>query len=305
MEVVSCTSVFDDKGQFNPSFDTSVKQTIEADQIILAIGQSTDISYTGNKVKNNRGWIVIHEETRATDMKGVYAGGDVVSGPASVIHAVAAGRKTAFSIAKIKPETSMPMGQSLEVQCNSHDKCKRTVNITGLEEIRSEAARCVNCGCIAVNASDMAPALMALGATIKTTRRTLAADEFFAADIMKCTVLAHDELVEEIQIPLPAKTNRQGYQKFRIRNAIDFPIVSMAYSFNFDGQTIKDASIVMGAVAPIPLRASAVEAFLEGKPMSDETALGAGDVAVGAVRPLAKNAFKVQIVKALFRKILV
>ncbi|MBU1583846.1 MAG: FAD binding domain-containing protein [Proteobacteria bacterium] len=305
MEVVSCTSVFDEKGQFNPKFDPSVKQIIEADQIILAIGQSTDISYAGDKIKNNRGWIVINEETRATNMKGVYAGGDITSGPASVIHAVAAGRKTAHSIAKITPETSMPMGQSLEVHCASHDKCSRTLNINGPDDIRSEAARCVNCGCIAVNASDMAPALMALGAKIKTTKRTLAADDFFAANIMKCTVLEPDELVEEIQIPAPAKTNRQGYKKFRIRNAIDFPIVSMAYSFSYDGQVIKDANIVFGAVAPIPLRAQAVEAYLEGKPASDETAIAAGEVAVVEVKPLSKNMFKVQVVKALLRKMLV
>jgi len=304
MEVVSCTSVFDENGQFNPKFDDSIKQTIEADQIILAIGQSTDISYAGDKIKTNGGWIVINEETSATNMKGVYAGGDISSGPASIIHAVAAGRKTAHSIARIRPETSMPMGQSLEVHCASHDKCSRTVDITGLDDIRSEAARCVNCGCIAVNASDMAPALMALGAKIKTTKRTLDADDFFAADIMKCTVLDHDELVEAVEIPAPAKTNKQGYQKFRIRNAIDFPIVSMAYSFNFDGQIIKDANIVLGAVAPIPLRVRVVEAYLEGKLANDETALAAGDVAVAAVNPLAKNAFKVQVIKALLRKML-
>lgn len=305
MEVVSCTSVFDENGQFNPKFDESVKQTIEADQIILAIGQSTDLSYTEDKIKNNRGWIVINEETRATNIKGVYAGGDIVSGPASIIHAVAAGRKTAYSIAKITHETSMPLGESLEVHCDSHNKCNRTLDIKGIDDIQAEAARCVNCGCIAVNASDMAPALMALGAKIKTTKRTLSADDFFAADIMKCTVLDHDELVEEIEIPAPSKTNRQGYQKFRIRNAIDFPIVSLAYSFNLDGQTIKDVSIILGAVAPIPLRAPAIEAYLEGKQVSDETAMAAGDVAMRSVKPLSKNAFKVQIVKALLRKMLV
>ncbi len=305
MEIVSCTSVFDENGQFNPSFDKSVKQNIEADQIILAIGQSTDLSYTEDKVKTNRGWIVINEATRATNLKGVYAGGDIVSGPASIIHAVDAGRKTALSIARITPETSMPMGESLEVHCDSHNKCNRTLDIKGIDDIQAEAARCVNCGCIAVNASDMAPALMALGAKIKTTKRTLRADDFFAADIMKCTVLDHDELVEEIEIPAPSKTNRQGYQKFRIRNAIDFPIVSLAYSFNLDGQTIKDVSIILGAVAPIPLRAKAVEAFLEGKPANDETAKAAGDFAKGTIKPLSKNAFKVQIVKALLRKMLV
>ncbi|MBT7712642.1 MAG: FAD-dependent oxidoreductase, partial [Deltaproteobacteria bacterium] len=298
LEVVSCTSVFDENGRFNPSFDTSVKQMIEADQIILAIGQSTDISYTGDQVKNNNGWIVIDEKTRATNLKGVYAGGDVTSGPASVIHAVAAGRETAYSIADIRPESNMPMGQSLEVHFESHGKCGRTQDIKGIDDIRSEAQRCVNCGCIAVNASDMAPALMALGAKIKTTKRILSADDFFAADIMKCTILDHDELVEEIEIPAPETTNRQGYQKFRIRNAIDFPIVSLAYSFDMDGDAIKDANIVFGAVAPIPLRAQAIEDFLEGKKLEDETGVAAGEIAAQSVKPLLKNAFKVQIVKA-------
>ena len=305
MEVVSCTSVFDEKAQFNPTFDESVKQTIEADQIILAIGQSTDLSYTEDKVKTNHGWIVINEATRATNLKGVYAGGDIVSGPASIIHAVAAGRKAAYSIARITPETRMPMGESLEVNCDSHNKCNRTLDIKGIDDIQAEAARCVNCGCIAVNASDMAPALMALGAKIKTTRRILSADDFFAANIMKCTVLDHDELVEEIEIPAPKTTNRQGYQKFRIRNAIDFPIVSLAYSFDMDGDTIKDANIVFGAVAPIPLRAPAIEAYLEGKQVNDETAMAAGDVTMDSVKPLSKNAFKVQIVKALIKKMFV
>jgi NADPH-dependent glutamate synthase beta subunit-like oxidoreductase len=305
LEVVSCTSVFDENGQFNPSFDTSVKQTIEADQIILAIGQSTDIAYTGGQVKNNNGWIVIDEKTRATNLKGVYAGGDVTSGPASVIHAVAAGRETAYSIAGIRPESNMPMGQALEVHFESHGKCGRTQDIKGIDDIRSEAQRCVNCACIAVNASDMAPALMALGAKIKTTKRILSADDFFAADIMKCTILDHDELVEEIEIPAPEATNRQGYQKFRIRNAIDFPIVSLAYSFDMDGDAIKDANIVFGAVAPIPLRAQAIEDFLKGKKLEEETAVAAGKISAQSVKPLLKNAFKVQIVKALLKKVLV
>jgi len=158
----------------------------------------------------------------------------------------------------------------------------------------------VNCACIAVNASDMA-----LGAKIKTTKRILSADDFFAADIMKYTILDHDELVEEIEIPAPKTTNRQGYQKFRIRNAIDFSIVSLAYSFDLDGDAIKDANIVLGAVAPIPLRAQAIEDFLEGKKLEDETAVTAGKIAVQSVKPLLKNAFKVQIVKALLKKVLV
>lgn len=305
MEFVSCTSVFDSSGRFNPSFNASVKQTIEADQIILAIGQSTDLSYTGGKIENNSGWINVDENTWESSMKDVYAGGDITSGPASVIHAVAAGRKAAHSMAGITQKSHMPMGQALEMHGDSHEKCTEIRNLKGLDDIRSEAVRCLNCSCIAVNASDMAPALMALGAKIKTTKRLVNAEDFFVADIMKCTVLDDDEIVEEIEIPTPQKTNRQGYEKFRIRNSIDFPIVSLAYFFNLDGLTIKNARIVLNAVAPVPLRARAVEEYLQGRPMNDETAIAAGDLAVKTVKPLARNAFKVQIVKALIRKMLV
>jgi CO/xanthine dehydrogenase FAD-binding subunit len=302
MEVVRCTSVFDEKGQFNPRFDNSVKETIDADQIILAIGQSTDLAYLGGQVETERGLILIDEKSSATNLSGVYAGGDITSGPASVIHAVAAGRKSAQAIAKVTSKAHMQMGQPLEVHCDSHNRCSRIQTLTDLSSIQSEAARCVNCGCIAVNASDMAPALIALGAKIKTTKRVLKADEFFAVEIMKCTVLDENELVSEIEIPAPSKNNRQGYQKFRIRNAIDFPIVSLAYCLNLEKQAIKNARIVLGAVAPIPLRARSVEDYLEGKKVCDETAMKAGDVAVQTFMPLAKNRFKVQIVKALLRK---
>ena len=62
--------------------------------------------------------------------------------------------------------------------------------------------------------------------------------------------------------------------------------------------------MVLGAVAPVPLRAQALEAFLDGKPVCDDTALAAGDVAVQGVKPLSRNGFKVQVVKALIRKML-
>jgi NADPH-dependent glutamate synthase beta subunit-like oxidoreductase len=304
MEFVSCTSVFDQAGLFNPSFDEAVKKTVEADQIILAIGQATDLSYADDKLETKRGLIVINEQTGATNQDGVYAGGDIASGPASVIHAIAAGRKAAQSMAKIKPKTFMPLGQALDMHVDGQVKSLRTQDISGLEGIQAEALRCVNCGCVAVSASDLAPALMALDAKIKTTKRTIDADDFFTAGLMKCTVLEESELVEEIEIPAPAKTNRQGYQKFRIRNSIDFPIVSLAYSFNLAGQTIKEPKIVLGAVAPVPLRAHAVEDYLEGKKAGDEIAVAAGEVAISGVKPLAKNKFKVQVVKGLLRKML-
>ena len=68
-------------------------------------------------------------------------------------------------------------------------------------------------------------------------------------------MLAADELIEEIAIPAPPAGTRQRYLKFRIRNAIDFPIVGVAFRATLEGGKFHDARVVLGAVAPIPLRA--------------------------------------------------
>jgi formate dehydrogenase beta subunit len=101
VELVRCVSVFDDQGVFKPRFDNT-RESLEADQVILAIGQASDLSFLGERshVTTKAGLIVVHENTLETRMKGVYAGGDVVAGPGAIIHAVAAGRKAASAMDK-------------------------------------------------------------------------------------------------------------------------------------------------------------------------------------------------------------
>ncbi len=99
MELVHCVSVFDDQCVFNPSFDDS-KEKIEGGQVILAIGQASDLKFLVDKsqISVDKGLIVVDEDTLETGMKGVYAGGDVAAVPGAIIHAIAAGRKAASSI---------------------------------------------------------------------------------------------------------------------------------------------------------------------------------------------------------------
>jgi NADPH-dependent glutamate synthase beta subunit-like oxidoreductase len=104
-ELVRCTSVFDDAGNFCPFFDDTV-MTVEADQVILAVGQSRETEFCKDfcfleesdslPVKN--GLILIDKETQETEMPGVFAGGDAANGPGTVIEAIAAGRRAAASI---------------------------------------------------------------------------------------------------------------------------------------------------------------------------------------------------------------
>jgi len=101
IELVRCTSVFDNQGNFCPSF-ANIKETVVADQVILAIGQATDLSFVDDTVplKVDNGLIVIDETALETDAPGIFAGGDVAKAPGSIIDAIAAGRKAASSIDK-------------------------------------------------------------------------------------------------------------------------------------------------------------------------------------------------------------
>jgi CO/xanthine dehydrogenase FAD-binding subunit len=170
------------------------------------------------------------------------------------------------------------------------------------EAVAAEAGRCMDCGCVAVNASDLAPALVALGASIRTDRRLLRAEDFFAVRPHGTTCLEEGELVTEVLLPsLPAGA-RSAFRKFRIRNSIDFPIVSLASVLVLKDGRIETASIAFGAVSPLPLRAYELERFLVGRAPDQSTAEEAGRVAARGAFPLERNGYKLQILKALVAK---
>lgn len=323
MELVPCTRVFDEQGRFNPEFDTSKKKMVQADSIILAIGQSADLDYAGKSIKVARGLIKINPETAATSMAGVFAGGDATSGPSSVITAIASGRKAAMSIdaylsgGKKKAgsiEKPVRLNEFLKTGACCYDRTGRAEDsgsrnsYKGLDvedrstlskqSVDSETQRCLNCGCVAVNASDIAPALIALDARLRTTKKTVGAEDFFSIE----RILDPDEIVTEIEIPVQKRKSVQNYLKFRIRNAIDFPIVSLAFIFNSDKGLFTQTRMVLGAVAPVPLSMPAVERYLNGKEATEAVAEEAGEIAVRNAKPLSKNKYKIQIMKALIKK---
>jgi NADPH-dependent glutamate synthase beta subunit-like oxidoreductase len=311
MELVGCSSVFDSQGRFRPSFDPERRMSVEADRILLAIGQDADLSYAGEAMRIERGLIVAGKADQATGAEGVFAGGDATTGPASVVEALAAGRRAAAaidgSLSAGKPVTRGGSGIVAEplheIRPDALRKSERTFVPTMTQaQVETEARRCLDCGCVAVNASDLAPALVALGASIRTTRRSIAAEEFFAALPLRTTVLEDGELVAEIDLPPPRPGSAFSFLKFRIRNSIDFPIVSVAAAFVLAGGVIDSARIVFGAVAPVPLRATRVEEFLAGRAPDDETAAAAASIAARGTFPLERNGYKVQVLEALLRK---
>ena len=101
LETLDVASVFDADGRFNPRFVEGTEATIACDTVILAIGQSPDLSWldpADGVEASPRRTIQIDPETLATTAEGVYAGGDVAFGPRNLIDAIADGRRAAASI---------------------------------------------------------------------------------------------------------------------------------------------------------------------------------------------------------------
>jgi len=101
VEFIKCIAVFDEKRNFCPKFDEKFTTSVEADTVIVAIGQKTDCLCLNKEAKlrlTSEGTIEVNPQTLETSIPGVFAGGDVVTGPKNVVDAVAAGKLAAESI---------------------------------------------------------------------------------------------------------------------------------------------------------------------------------------------------------------
>jgi NADPH-dependent glutamate synthase beta subunit-like oxidoreductase len=102
VELKKCTSVFDEKnGEFAPTYNESITGNISGNEVIVCIGQEADLDFMDDEVDHSifsNGTIKVNKDTLETGIVGIFAGGDIVSGPASVIEAVGHGRKAARSI---------------------------------------------------------------------------------------------------------------------------------------------------------------------------------------------------------------
>ncbi len=101
LETINCASVFDSAGKFNPTFVPATEEVIDADTIIMAIGQASDLTWIRPEdgiALTPRNTIQVDPVTLATSVSGVFAGGDVSFGPRNAIDAIANGKKAAQSI---------------------------------------------------------------------------------------------------------------------------------------------------------------------------------------------------------------
>lgn len=154
--------------------------------------------------------------------------------------------------------------------------------------------------CIAVNPSDTAPALIALNATVQTSKREIPIDEFFSAERgAQSTVLDRDEIVTGIFVPRQVPASASAFMKIAFRKSIDFALVNCAAAVTVDDGTVVSARICLNGVYNNPLRCEASEAALVGKPLTEKTAQEAGELAVAKAKPLLLNGYKVPMAKTI------
>ena len=172
LETIQCTSVFDEQRRFQPTFALGTETVIPCDTVILAIGQTSDLSFLAPEdgVETTRqGTIKINQETMMTTAPGIFAAGDIAFGPRLIINAVADGRKAAEQIDRyLRGSEWKPKERFVQIRVLAHhslsagfDEYSRlevpTIPLdrrTGITEVesgfteeqaRAEASRCLRC----------------------------------------------------------------------------------------------------------------------------------------------------------------
>jgi len=167
--------------------------------------------------------------------------------------------------------------------------------------------------CWAVSSSDTAPVLWSLGARVRlhgpSGERTIPVAALFQDDGIQYLAKRADEIVTEIALP-PAEGWRSVYLKLRRRGSFDFPILGVAAAVRLEGEVVREARIVLGAVASTPREATKAADALVGRRLTTETIETAAEVAAGPAKPLdntdlthpyRKKVTRVYVARALAR----
>jgi len=164
--------------------------------------------------------------------------------------------------------------------------------------------------CNAPHPSNAAMGLTALGASLvfESSRgmRTLSAEQLFTIpekDPRRENAREPDEILTAISLPA-APGVRSTYASVKEKAAFDWPLVSTAVALRVEGEIVREARIILGAVATVPLRSAAAEQTLLGRRLDDATAEAAANAAAAGAQPLSENGYKVELLKTLLRRTL-
>lgn len=141
--------------------------------------------------------------------------------------------------------------------------------------------------CVAAASNDSAPVLMSLNAQVELVSargaRLVSLDDFYVNDGTKNNALAADEILTRVRVPKPVPTRRMAYQKLRVRDSIDFPLLNLALAYDLDADGLLTApELVVSAIAARPRR---IRPLPEG-PLDAALIEQFAERAFAAVRPL-------------------
>lgn len=164
--------------------------------------------------------------------------------------------------------------------------------------------------CNAAPSADLAPPLVALEAEAVIAgprgRRRVSLDDFFTG--VRRTVLQPDELLVELVLPARPVGSGATYVRHTPRRELDIAVVGVASRLDVQGGRCVKARVVLGAVAPTPVRAGAAEALLEGQTLSQTLLEQAAEAAVESARPISDQRgsaeFRRHLVRVLTRRTL-
>lgn len=167
--------------------------------------------------------------------------------------------------------------------------------------------------CVAVYSGDMAPSLIALGAKIKLVgpkkERLIPLSQLYSGDGKAYLTKKAYEVVDEIIVPVPQPNSCSVYMKFRMRNAIDFPIVGIAVNVAVSNGKCSQACVVFNGVASAPVVALDASEHLRGKEITPELISQVAEKAFQEVKPISGSggcppAYRKKIVRAYTHKAL-
>ena len=150
--------------------------------------------------------------------------------------------------------------------------------------------------CYAVYSGDMASPLIALGAKVKTVgdhgARELELQKFFSGSGIKPNVLKFSEVLSEILIPTPPEHSGCSYQKMRLRDTMDFPLVGVSVFLHLDGRDgrCRETRVLLGAVGPSPFVVEEAAQLMRGKDITQELIEEVSQMAWKAAHPVANTA---------------
>ena len=161
--------------------------------------------------------------------------------------------------------------------------------------------------CHIVHPSSLAVPVIAYGGRFRVAgpngAREIDAGQFFQMpnqNLYGETVLQPDEIVTHVLLPAPGQ--RSATYEVRFKQSHDWPLAAASVNLVMSGLTVRSARVVMGAVAPIPWRATAAERVLAGKAITEAIAAEAAAAAVAGARPMTGNAYKIQIAKTAVKR---